>query len=154
VETVDDSLRAQMDRMIDTMYQAKGIGLAANQVGILNRIFVMDVSPREGEDQTVAPVFMVNPVIVHASEERGLYEEGCLSIPGQYAEIERPERVRVSYLDYNGKPQDMEADGIAARCIQHELDHLNGVLFIDYLSSLKRKMLLRRLEKSKKLDAF
>ena len=153
VETVDDALRRQMDRMVETMYQANGIGLAANQVGLLNRVFVMDVSSREGEEEK-KPVFMVNPEIVHASEERGLYEEGCLSIPGQYAEVERPLSVRVKYLDYNGQPQEVLADGIMARCVQHELDHLNGVLFIDYLSTLKRNMILRKLEKAKKIDGL
>jgi peptide deformylase len=153
VETVDDALRRQMDRMVETMYQANGIGLAANQVGLLNRVFVMDVSAREGEPEK-NPVFMVNPEIVHASDERGLYEEGCLSIPGQYAEVERPLSVRVKYLDYDGNPRDVLADGIMARCVQHELDHLNGVLFIDYLSTLKRSMILRKLEKAKKIDGL
>ncbi len=151
VETVDDDVRRQMDRMLETMYAASGIGLAANQVNILNRVIVMDVAQREGET-TRRPMFMVNPEIVSSSGERGLYEEGCLSIPGQYAEIERPVTVRVKYLDYDGKPHEILAEKILARCVQHEIDHLNGVLFIDYLSALKRNMLLRKLEKSKKLD--
>jgi peptide deformylase len=151
VAAVDDALRRQMDDMIATMYDAAGIGLAANQVGLLNRVIVMDVAQREGETQR-RPVFMVNPQIVAASEEQSIYEEGCLSIPGQYAEVERPITVRVKYLDYDGKPKEVLAERMLARCVQHEIDHLNGTLFIDYLSTLKRNMILRKLEKSRKLD--
>ncbi|MGH9811446.1 MAG: peptide deformylase, partial [Terriglobia bacterium] len=129
------------------------IGLAANQVGLLNRVIVMDVAQREGEDAR-KPVTMVNPEILHASDELCMYEEGCLSIPGQYAEIERPASVRVRYLDYHGAQKEILADKILARCVQHEIDHLNGILFIDYLSSLKRNMILRRVEKAKKINEF
>ena len=154
VATVGDDLRRQMDRMLDTMYAANGIGLAANQVGLLNRVIVMDVAQREnpGEGETARrPVCMVNPEIVSATEETSLYEEGCLSIPGQYAEIERPVSVRIRYLDYDGKAQEILAENMLARCAQHEIDHLNGVLFIDYLSALKRNMMVRKVEKMKKL---
>ena len=153
VENVDDALRRQMDGMLDAMYGAQGIGLAANQVGLLNRVLVMDVEQREG-GTTRRPVFMANPEIVSVSEEKALYEEGCLSIPGQYAEIERPASVRVRYLDYDGRKQEMLAERMMARCVQHEIDHLNGVLFIDYLSSLKRNMILRKMEKAKKEEGF
>ncbi len=153
VETVDDALRRQMDAMLEAMYGAAGIGLAANQVGLLNRVLVMDVAQREGET-TRRPVFMVNPEILSSSEETGFYEEGCLSIPGQYAEVERPVSVRVRYLDYDGRKQEVLAERMLARCVQHEIDHLNGVLFIDHLSSLKRNMILRKMEKSKKEEGF
>ena len=147
--SVDDALRAQMDKMLATMYEANGIGLAANQVNLLNRVLVMDVERREGGDDR-KPVFMVNPDIVWTSEEKDVMEEGCLSLPGLYADVERPSSVRIKYLDYNGAPQEILAERMLARCAQHEIDHLNGVLFIDYLSSLKRNMMLRKAEKMKK----
>lgn len=148
VSTVTDDLRLQMDRMLETMYQANGIGLAANQVNLLNRIFVMDMAPREGGD--ARPVFVVNPQITWRSEERSVMEEGCLSIPGQYAEVDRPASVRLSYLDYHGQPAELLAEGITAHCVQHELDHLDGILFIDHISKLKRDMIVRRIEKMRK----
>jgi peptide deformylase len=149
VSSIDDNVRAQLDKMLHTMYEAPGIGLAANQVGILNRVIVMDVAQRE-EPETRKPIFMVNPKIIWESEEPSLWEEGCLSIPGQYAEVERPLQVRVKYLDYNGKTQEGMFEGLASHCVQHEIDHLNGVLFIDHISALKRNMILKRLKKLQK----
>ena len=145
VETVDDAIREQMDRMLVTMYDAPGIGLAANQIGILNRVLVMDLHYRDGEGGK--PVYVANPEIIWKSEETSILEEGCLSVPQQYAEVERPEKVRVKHLDYNGEEQILEADGLLSHCIQHEMDHLDGVVFIDYLSSLKRNMLVRKVQK-------
>lgn len=149
VSLVDDSVRAQMDRMLATMYAAPGIGLAANQVSMLNRVIVMDIAQRE-DPATRKPIVMANPEIIWESEEPSLWEEGCLSIPGQYAEVERPLTVRVRYLDYNGKMKEDVFDGLASHCVQHEIDHLNGVLFIDHLSTLKRNMLLKRYRKMQK----
>ncbi|MGB4057194.1 MAG: peptide deformylase [Alphaproteobacteria bacterium] len=151
VDTVNDKIRAQMDKMLRTMYDAPGIGLAANQVGLLNRVLVMDLAKRkEGEEFKPEPIFMANPEIIWESEEISVLEEGCLSIPNQYAEVERPAIVRVKYLDYNGKMDELEAEGLLSHCVQHEIDHLDGVLFVDHLSSLKRSMILRRVEKMKK----
>lgn len=149
VARVDDAIRRQMDEMLTTMYNAPGIGLAANQVSLLNRVLVMDLSEREGTDEK-APIFMANPEIIWKSEEPSVMEEGCLSIPGQFAEVQRPAKVRVKYLGYNNEEAELEAEGLLSHCVQHEIDHLNGVLFIDYLSSLKRNMLLKKLEKWKK----
>jgi peptide deformylase len=146
VETVDDSIRKQLDKMLITMYDAPGIGLAANQVNILNRVLVMDIAQREEED-TRKPIFMVNPEIVWKSDEPSVWEEGCLSIPKQYADVERPLQVRVKYLDYNGKPQEDLFEGLGSHCVQHEIDHLNGVLFVDHLSALKRNMILKKVKK-------
>jgi peptide deformylase len=146
---VDAALRAQMDAMLEAMYNAPGIGLAANQVGLLNRVLVMDLADiKEGE--TKAPIYMANPEIIWESEEMSAMEEGCLSIPQQYAEVERPAIVRVKYLDYNGKPAELEASGLLSHCVQHEIDHLNGVLFIDHLSALKRNMIVKKLDKLRK----
>lgn len=155
IAKIDDKIRAQMDGMLQTMYDAPGIGLAANQVGLLNRVLVMDLSRRrEGsEGQQVEPpkpIFMANPEIVWESEDISVMEEGCLSIPGQYAEVERPAIVRVKYLDYNGQSAELEAEGLLSHCVQHEIDHLDGVLFVDHLSSLKRNMILKKIEKMKK----
>ena len=150
IANVDEIIRRQMDRMIETMYAAPGVGLAANQVGLLNRILVMDTNYRK-EEGVKKPVFMANPQIVWSSEETSVWEEGCLSIPGQYADVKRPAQVRVTYLDYNGHPAEMlTEDPLMAHCVQHEIDHLNGVLFIDHLSSLKRNMLLKRYSKEQK----
>jgi peptide deformylase len=149
VAGVDDALRALMDDMLETMYAAPGIGLAAIQVGVPKRVIVMDIA-REGEPPT--PRYFVNPEIVWASDETAVYEEGCLSVPEIYDGVERPARCRIEYLDYDGKKRVMEADGLLATCIQHEIDHLNGVLFIDHLSRLKRDMVLRRLTKAKRRD--
>jgi peptide deformylase len=149
VSAVDDNVRAQLDRMLHTMYEAPGIGLAANQVGLLNRVIVMDVAQRE-EPETRKPIFMVNPQIIWESEEPSVWEEGCLSIPGHYADVQRPLEVRVKYLDYNGKIQEGTFEGLASHCVQHEIDHLNGVLFIDHISALKRNMIMKKIQKQQK----
>jgi peptide deformylase len=146
VETVDDATRRFMDEMLATMYDAPGIGLAAIQVGEPRRIVTIDVAR---EEEPKSPLFLVNPEIVWRSEdERSTYEEGCLSIPDYYAEVERPAKVKVRYIDYHGKPQEREADGLLATCIQHEVDHLNGVLFIDYISKLKRDLVVKKFTKA------
>lgn len=149
VGQVDDKIRAQMDRMLKTMYDAPGIGLAANQVSLLNRVIVLDIAQRE-EPETRKPIVMANPEIIWKSEEPSIWDEGCLSIPGQYGEVERPLQVRVKYLDYNGKQQEQMFEGLGSHCVQHEIDHLNGVLFIDHLSTLKRNMILKRMRKLQK----
>lgn len=146
VSCVDDDIRKQMSRMLQTMYDAPGIGLAANQVNLLNRVLVMDLSRRE-ENESAKPIFMANPEIIWESEEISVMEEGCLSIPKQLAEVERPAQVRVKYLDYDGKEAELLAEGLLSHCVQHEIDHLNGVLFVDYLSRLKRNMILKKAEK-------
>lgn len=152
VTQVDDAVRTQIDRMLETMYGASGIGLAANQVGLLNRIIVVDVQQREDEEGTRAPIALVNPEITWESGEVWDYKEGCLSIPEHYADVTRPYSIRVKYLDRAGKTQELEADGLLSTCLQHEIDHLNGVLFIDHLSRLKRNMILRKMEKTAKTD--
>ncbi len=146
VEKVGNEERRLMDDMLETMYAAPGIGLAAIQIGIPKRIIVMDIS-RDEEKKT--PMYFVNPVIKNKNSEKAIYEEGCLSVPDQFAEIERPNKCEVEYLDYNGKKQLLKADGLLATCIQHEMDHLEGILFIDYLSKLKRSMILKKLSKNK-----
>ena len=154
VSKVDDEIRVQMDRMLKAMYEAPGIGLAANQVGMLNRVIVMDIAQREDDKATRKPIFMVNPQIIWRSEEPSVWEEGCLSIPGQYAEVERPLEVRVKYLDYSGQQQEQTFSELGSHCVQHEIDHLNGVLFIDHLSSLKRNMLMKRYKKQQDAEAL
>lgn len=144
VERFDDQLRKFAGDMFDTMYDAPGIGLAAIQVGEPVRMLVIDLA-KEGEDK--APHTFINPVIVSASDERSVYEEGCLSIPDYYAEVERPATVTVDYFDIDGKKQTMQADGLMATCLQHEIDHLNGVLFIDHISKLKRDMVIKKFRK-------
>jgi len=146
VEKVGDEERALMDDMLDTMYDAPGIGLAAIQIGVLKRIIVMDINRDENKKE---PRYFVNPVIKNKNEEKAKYEEGCLSVPDQFAEIERPSTCEVEYLDYNGKKQLLKADGLFATCIQHEMDHLEGILFIDYLSKLKKSMIIKKLSKIK-----
>lgn len=149
INKVDDAIRKQMDNMLEAMYDAPGIGLAANQVSLLNRVLVMDLASKdEGEDPN--PIYMANPEIIYESEEMSIWNEGCLSIPKQLAEVERPAKVRVKYLDYNNKEAELEAEGLLSHCVQHEIDHLNGVLFIDYLSSLKRNMIIKKVQKLKK----
>ncbi len=146
VEHIDEETRRFMDEMLKTMYEAPGIGLAAIQVGEKRRIVTIDVAR---EDEPKSPIFLVNPEIVWSSEdERSTYEEGCLSIPDYYAEVERPAKVRVRYLDYEGKQQEREVEGLLATCVQHEVDHLNGVLFIDYLSKLKRDLVVKKFTKA------
>ena len=147
VERVDDALRALMDDMLETMYAAPGIGLAAIQVGEPVRVIVMDLA-REGEPP--APRHFVNPEIVWASEETAPYEEGCLSVPEIFDEVERPARVKLRYLNYQGEMIEEDAEGLYAVCIQHEMDHLDGVLFIDHLSRLKREQAVRKVKKQAK----
>ena len=135
-----------MDDMLDTMYDAKGIGLAAIQIGIPKRIIVMDICREENKKE---PMFFVNPVIKNKNPEKSIYEEGCLSVPNQFAEIERPSKCEVEYLNYDGEKKILKAEGLLATCIQHEMDHLEGVLFIDYLSKLKKSMIIKKLSKLK-----
>ncbi|MDB9699779.1 peptide deformylase [Candidatus Pelagibacter sp.] len=146
VDKVGDEERALMDDMLDTMYDAPGIGLAAIQIGVPKRIIVMDISRDEDKKE---PRYFVNPIIKKKNEEKAKYEEGCLSVPDQFAEIERPNTCEVEYLDYYGKKQLLKADGLLATCIQHEMDHLEGILFIDYLSKLKKSMIIKKLSKIK-----
>lgn len=147
VKEVTDEIRTLLDDMLETMYVAPGIGLAAPQVGVLKRAIVVDVS---GDDEDPAPYKMVNPQVTWASDEIGLYEEGCLSVPKSYSEVERPVAVKVTYLNENGETCELEAKGLLATCVQHEIDHLNGTLFIDHLSRIKRSMIMRKLTKLKK----
>ena len=147
IETVNNETKKLLDDMLETMYAAPGIGLAAVQVGILKRIIVIDISK---EKEKKNPLFLINPEIIFKSEKTSSYEEGCLSLPGHFAEIERPSECRVTYIDYNGKKRELKANGILSTCIQHEVDHLNGVLFIDYLSKLKKDMIIKKLIKYKK----
>ena len=146
VNRVGDDERKLMDDMLETMYEAPGIGLAAIQIGVPKRIIVMDISRDENKKE---PRYFVNPVIKSKNEEKVKYEEGCLSVPDQFAEIERPSICEVEYLDYNGKKQLLKAEGLLATCIQHEMDHLEGILFIDYLSKLKKTMIIKKLSKIK-----
>jgi len=147
LEKVDDELRKLMDEMLQIMYKAPGIGLAAVQIGILKKLIVIDIS-RENEKKN--PLFLINPKITFKSKTRSIYEEGCLSLPGYFAEVERPAECHLEYLDYYGKKKELKADGLLSTCIQHEVDHLNGILFIDYLSKLKRDMIIKKLIKNKK----
>ena len=152
VERVDDELKTLAENMLETMYEAPGIGLAAIQVGIPRRMLVMDVSKRdEGDTDKKNPLVVINPTILSSSDERSVYEEGCLSIPEYFAEVERPAAVRVRYTDLSGKGQEIEADGLTATCLQHEIDHLDGTLFIDYLSRLKRDRVIKKFTKSAKM---
>ena len=146
VEKVGEEERKLMDDMLETMYAAPGIGLAAIQVGVPKRIIVMDISRDENKKE---PMYFVNPIIKNKNSEKSIYEEGCLSVPDQFAEIERPNACEIEYLDYHGKKQFLKADGLLATCIQHEMDHLEGILFIDYLSKLKKSMILKKLSKIK-----
>ena len=146
IEKVSQEERKLMDDMLETMYKAPGIGLAAIQIGILKRLIVIDIS----KDEKKNPLFLVNPKITFRSKKTSVYEEGCLSLPGHFAEIERPEECHVDYIDYDGKEKKIEANGLLATCIQHEVDHLNGILFIDYLSKLKKDMIIKKLLKHKK----
>lgn len=174
IQTIDNGIKAQVERMIVSMYVDKGIGLAANQVGILNRIFVMDVpkdcwrfgqeidgvltidagyrSGERDEDEppTQNPIVMINPEIIWKSDQFSVYEEGCLSIPKQYADVIRPASVRVEYLNVQGQKQEGLFEGLDGHCVQHELDHLNGILFVDHISSLKRNMIMKRMKKLQK----
>ncbi len=147
VEKVDDDIRSLMDDMLETMYNAPGIGLAAIQVGVPKRVIVIDLS-KEGEKKN--PLYFINPKIQTKSKNDASYEEGCLSVPNQFAEISRPDTCRVKFLNYNGEEKILEAKGLLATCIQHEMDHLEGILFIDYLSKLKKSMIIKKLSKQKK----
>ena len=146
VEKVGQAERQLMDDMLDTMYHANGIGLAAIQIGVPKRIIVMDLSKKEEEKK---PMYFVNPVIKNKNQNFSKYEEGCLSVPNQFAEIERPKTCEVEYLDYDGEKKIIKAEGLLATCIQHEMDHLQGILFIDYLSKLKKSMIIKKLSKGK-----
>ncbi len=152
VETVDDDLRKLIDDMFETMYAAPGIGLAAIQVGVPKRVLVIDLQEpeEEGGDPVRDPRVFVNPEIIAESENEVPYNEGCLSVPDQYAEVDRPDRIRARWLDRDGVAHDEEIDGLLAVCLQHEMDHLNGILFIDHLSRLKREMLLKKLTKQRR----
>ena len=147
LEKVDDELRKLLDDMLETMYSAPGIGLAAVQVGILKRLIVIDISKEKDKKN---PLFLINPEIISKSKSTSTYEEGCLSLPGHFAEIERPAECHIKYIDYEGKKREIKANGLLSTCIQHEVDHLNGVLFIDYLSKLKKDMIIKKLVKHKK----
>jgi peptide deformylase len=150
VETVTDDIRRLMNDMLDSMYANNGIGLAAPQVGVLQRVVVMDLEQRDDDDgkrRRGTPLYFINPEVVWTSEEVSVYNEGCLSVPAQYGDVTRPAVVRVRYLDENGTSRETEADGLFATCMQHEIDHLNGILFIDHLSKLKRDMVLKKLGK-------
>jgi peptide deformylase len=152
VEAVDDDLRRLMDDMLETMYDAPGIGLAAIQVGVPKRVLVIDLQdddPETGE-RVKTPMYFVNPEIIEESEELSVYSEGCLSVPEMFGDVERPATIRARWLDYDGTAHEEQLDGLLATCLQHEMDHLNGVLFIDHLSKLKRDMLLKKLEKQRK----
>ena len=135
-----------MDDMLDTMYAAKGIGLAAIQIGVPKRIIVMDLEKDQNNNK---PMYFINPEIKNKNIQKSIYEEGCLSVPGQFAEVERPSKCEVEYLDYNGDKKILKAEGLLATCIQHEMDHLEGILFIDYLSKLKKTMIVKKLSKKK-----
>jgi peptide deformylase len=147
VKTVDKPLRALVDDMFETMYAAPGIGLAAIQIGEPLRVVTMDLAKK---DEPKAPQVFINPEVVWSSDEKATYEEGCLSIPEYYEDVERPQRVRVTFMDLEGKAQEIEADGLLATCLQHEIDHINGVLFIDHISKLKRSMVMKKFKKAAK----
>lgn len=147
VAEVNDEIRQLLDDMLETMYDAPGIGLAAPQIGVDKRVVVLDVTDDKDDPK---PMKLVNPEIIWESEDLSVYQEGCLSIPEQYADVERPAEVGVRYLDENGQQHEIEADGLLATCIQHEIDHLDGILFTDYLSALKRNMILKKVQKLQK----
>ena len=146
VDHVGENEQKLMDDMVETMYAANGIGLAAIQIGFPQRIIVMDISK---DKKNKNPMYFVNPIILNTATEQSTYEEGCLSVPDQFAEIDRPNKCEVEYLDYNGEKKLLKAEGLLATCIQHEIDHLEGILFIDYLSKLKKSMIIKKLSKQK-----
>jgi peptide deformylase len=150
VDSVDDSIRQLIQDMLETMYAAPGIGLAATQIGVLKRVIVLDVAR---QDEPAKPQAFVNPEITWHSDEVVTYNEGCLSLPDHYADVERPAEIELRYLDRNGNRQQLRADGLLATCIQHETDHLNGILFVDHLSALKRNIILRKLAKQQRAKA-
>ena len=147
VENIDGGIVRLMDDMLETMYKAPGIGLAAPQIGILQRVIVVDVADKDEKPQ---PFAMANPEILWKSDETSVHNEGCLSLPDHYADVIRPKQVRLRYIDRDGEVRELDADNLLATCVQHEIDHLNGVLFIDHISLLKRNMILRKLQKAKK----
>ncbi len=169
VENVTTDITQQMDRMLLTLEEAGGIGLAANQVSILNRIMIVDVPEGmwqygieksgvktiergpNADTEEKSPIFMINPEVTWCSDEKSVYEEGCLSIPGQYANVIRPAHIKVKYIDYNGNVQEMDSHGLHSHCVQHEIDHLDGKLFIDHLSSLKRNMIVKKFKKQNRI---
>jgi peptide deformylase len=151
VERVDGEIRRLMDDMLESMYDANGIGLAAPQVGVLKRVIVVDVSAPDAPNE---PMRLANPEVIWYSDDAVLGEEGCLSLPEQYADVKRPSRIRVCYLDQDNEVRELDADGLLAKCIQHEIDHLDGVLFVDHISAVKRNIILRKLSKAKKHGAF
>jgi peptide deformylase len=150
VERVDDDMRALMDDMLETMYDAPGIGLAAPQVGVTKRIIVLDLARPDEDPQ---PYFMANPEVIWTSDETGPYEEGCLSLPEYYAEVIRPVAARIRYLDRENEIRELDTEDMLAKCVQHEIDHLDGVLFVDHISIVKRSMILRKLAKAKRSDS-
>jgi len=147
VENVNSEIQQLMNDMLETMYAAPGIGLAAIQVGVPKRIIVLDIARN---DEPKNPMYFINPEIISKSNSNSIYEEGCLSVPGQFAEISRPDKCHIKYLDYYGQPKELKIEGLLATCIQHEMDHLEGILFIDYLSKLKKTMIIKKLSKQKK----
>ena len=157
VKEVDKDLQKLMNDMLETMYAAPGIGLAAIQVGVPKRVIVLDIGWRDKpkstndkkQEERKNPMYFVNPEIITKSTNNSTYEEGCLSVPGQFAEVDRPDKCHVKYLDYYGQPKELVAEGILATCIQHEIDHLEGILFIDYLSKLKKSMIVKKLARQK-----
>lgn len=152
VEGIDDNVRKLLDDMLDTMYAMRGVGLAAVQVGVHQRVLVADVDWRDDDDgETRNPVKMINPEIIWDSEEPNVYLEGCLSFPDQYADVERPKEVKVRYTDEHGHVKEIHATGLLATCVQHEIDHLNGIVFVDHISTVKKDIILRKLKKAKKL---
>jgi peptide deformylase len=148
VEKVDDTIRKLLDDMLDTMYANQGIGLAAVQVGVHLRCIVVDIAVRDGGRD---PIKFINPEIIRTSDEKRVFQEGCLSFPDQYSDVERPDTVTVRYLDQNGAEKTIEADDVLSTCLQHEIDHINGVVFVDHISHMKRDMILRKLKKAKRL---
>ena len=158
VDKVDKNIQKLMDDMLETMYDANGIGLAAVQVGILKRVIVIDVTnpnnhydEKDENNQQNKPLYLVNPKILNSSSKESVFKEGCLSFPKQFSNVTRPEKITIEYLDYYGIKQQLEADGLLATCIQHEIDHINGLVFIDHISKLKRSMIVKKLEKNRKL---
>ena len=149
VKTIDREIKTLVADMFETMYEAPGIGLAAIQIGVPRRVVTMDLAKKDDEEKQ--PRVFINPEVIWKSEEKAVYEEGCLSIPEFYEEVERPAQVRVKYLDLDGKEQELEANGLLATCLQHEIDHLNGVLFIDHISKLKRDRVIKKFTKAAKL---
>lgn len=154
IDKIDDSIKQLAADLFDTMYHERGIGLAAVQVGVLKRMLVADISWRDEDGRPGEQYVLINPEIVSVPEEETIYKEGCLSFPDQFADVSRPKTVRVRYLDVNGQQQEKDFEGLLATCIQHEIDHLNGIVFVDHISSLKRDMILRKLKKLKKQGYF